>query len=97
MDKKILRGSIFGVILALILVSGFAFAQSDIKDGKSDFGSQSAALASPPLSDFIDIKIDDRQNNNASVAYNSKHNEFLVVWEEEVHGGEYAIFGRRVG
>ena len=49
MDKKILRGSIFGVILALILVSGFAFAQSDIKDGKSDFGRQSAALASPPV------------------------------------------------
>jgi hypothetical protein len=60
----------------------------------------SAAPASPeapPMSDFIAIRVDDRPNLNPAVAYNSRHGEFLVVWEEHIHGGYVAIYGRRVG
>ncbi|GAG64795.1 unnamed protein product, partial [marine sediment metagenome] len=48
------------------------------------------------MSPFIYIRNDSLYNRNSSVAYNSKHNEFLVVWEEEISGAEMAIYGRRV-
>ena len=96
MNKILLKGSMLSLVLALILVSGFAFAQADFKDGEPFGESLGAALAWPPLGPFLEIRIDGRENHNAAVAYNSKHDEYLVVWEEEIHGGEYAIFGRRL-
>ncbi len=96
MKKNWHKGIILGVLLSLILVSGIAMAQTDIQDKQPREGEQTTALAAPPMSLFINIRVDDRQNNNPSVAYNSKHDEYLVVWEEQIHGGEYGIFGRRV-
>ncbi len=95
MKRKLLKGIMLGVFLASILISGFAFAEVDFKD-ESRGEELGATLAWPPLGPFFDIRIDGRENHNAAVAYNSKHNEYLVVWEEEIHGGEYAIFGQRV-
>jgi hypothetical protein len=96
MKVNLLKGIILGVILALIIVSGFALAQTDIQDKKSSEEELSLALAAPPMGPFIEIRVDTRDNQNAAVAFNSNHNEYLVVWDEAIHGGEYAIYGRRV-
>lgn len=96
MRKNWRKGIILGVLLSLILISGVAMAQTDTENKRSLEGEKTAALAAPPMSLFINIQVDDRENQNPAVAYNSKHNEYLVVWEEQIHGGEYGIYGRRV-
>jgi len=93
MRKKWLRGLIFGIALSLILTSGIGMAQNDIQE---ETASEIDVMAAPPVGGFIEIRAHPLEDRNANVAYNSKHNEYLVVWEEEIHGGEIAIFGRRV-
>ena len=97
MNNNWQKGIILGMALALILISGIAVAQADIQDKRSSEGRGFAALTPPPRGPYIDIRVDSRQNQNPAVAYNSKHDEYLVVWDEEIHGGENAIYGRRVG
>jgi uncharacterized protein YlbG (UPF0298 family) len=96
MKNKWLRSMILGVFLSLILVSGISLAQTDIQEKPSSDGEQITALAAPPMSTFINIRVDALQNRDPAVAYNSNRNEYLVVWDEEIHGGEIAIYGRRV-
>jgi hypothetical protein len=96
MMKIKLRGILFGVIIILLLVSSSALAQTETQK-ESKLAGDVTTLAAPPMTPFIYIQIDNIENRNSSVAYNSRHGEFLVVWEEEIHGGEVAIFGRRVG
>jgi hypothetical protein len=92
--KNWLRGLILGIVLSLILISGIVMAQADIQEEAT---SEINVLAAPPMSGFIHIRVDGLENRNPKVAYNSRHDEYLVVWEEEIHGGEVAIYGRRVG
>ena len=94
MKKNWLRGLILGIAMSLILISGFVMAQADIQEEKA---SEIDVLAAPPISGFIEIRANALEDSNPKVAYNSKHEEYLVVWEEEIHGGEIAIYGRRVG
>ena len=55
-----------------------------------------AAMQDPPLSiSFIDIKVDDVDNYNPAVAYNSRHDEYLVVWENDL-GATRDIYAQRV-
>jgi hypothetical protein len=54
-----------------------------------------AAMQAPPLSDFIDILLDGVDNYNPAVAYNSKHDEYLVVWEND-RGATRDIYAQRV-
>ena len=53
----LLKGSMLSLVLALILVSGFAFAQADFKDGEPFGESLGAALAWPPLGPFLEIRM----------------------------------------
>jgi uncharacterized protein YlbG (UPF0298 family) len=95
MMKIKLRGILFGVIILLLLASSAALAQTETQE-ESKLTGDVTTLATPPMSPFIFIRIDSLWNRNPSVAYNSKLNEFLVVWEEEISGAEMAIYGRRV-
>jgi hypothetical protein len=54
-----------------------------------------AAVQTPPLASFIDIKVDDVDNYNPAVAYNSRHDEYLVVWEND-RGATRDIYAQRV-
>ena len=96
MSTHRLKGTLLGLFVALFVASGGALALPG-EDGKSVAAvGAPAAIAAPPMSDFIEIRIDDRENQSPSVAYNDRLNEYLVVWEEHIHGGEVAIYGRRV-
>ena len=53
------------------------------------------ALAQPPMSPFISIEPNALENTSPAVAHGGR--QYLVVWEEHVHGGEVAIYGRFVG
>lgn len=94
MKKNWLRGLILGIALSLILISGIVMAQADIQE---EAGGEIDVLAAPPIGGFIEIRANPLENHNPKAAYNSKHDEYLVVWEEVIHGGEVAIYGRRVG
>jgi hypothetical protein len=96
MMKIRLRGILFGVIILLLLASSSALAQTETQE-ESKLAGDVTALAAPPMSKFINIRFDYIENRRPQVAFNSRHGEFLVVWEEEIHGGEVAIYGRRVG
>ncbi len=95
MMKIKLRGIFFGVIILVLLASSAALAQTETQEEEKLAGDVTA-LAAPPMSPFIHIRVDSLYNKNAAVAYNSQLNEFLVVWEEEISGAEMAIYGRRV-
>lgn len=55
-----------------------------------------ANLQSPILGSFIDIWIDNVDNLEPAVAYNSNHDEYLVVWYNDQGGGMWDIYARRV-
>ncbi len=96
MSTHWLKGTLLGLLVALFVASGGALAQPG-EDGKSVTAvGVPAAIAAPPMGDFIQIQVDGLENQNPSVAYNERLNEYLVVWEQHIHGGEVAIFGRRV-
>ncbi len=50
----------------------------------------------PYMSDFIPIRIDDKPNESTAVAYNSVHDEFLVVWVDKQDDFTWDIWGRRI-
>jgi hypothetical protein len=58
-------------------------------------GKELGAMQAPPLGLFIDIWVDTVDNYNPAVAYNSQHNEYLVVWEND-RGATRDIYARRV-
>jgi hypothetical protein len=88
------RGILLGICLGLLVVSGTALAQP--AEQEKDVPAP-AEINAPPMSDFLDIRVDNLENLRPRVAYNARRDEFLVVWEEHIHGGEIAIYGRRVG
>ncbi|MDJ0755159.1 MAG: hypothetical protein QNJ45_16675 [Ardenticatenaceae bacterium] len=62
---------------------------------KGDIAQLNVPLA-PPMDNFLDIWVGDGVDNLASaVAYNSRHDEFLVVWEND-RGATRDIYARRV-
>lgn len=88
------------LIVLVLLVSGIGLhttptsqaAQLQEKDGLDQLN----ALLSPPLSDFIHIWTGDGVDNRMpAVAYNSNHDEYLVVWEND-RGATRDIYARRV-
>ena len=78
---------VVGILVVLVLTSGVALAQPM---------EEAADLAAPPLSHYIRIEEATVDTLSPAVAYNSRAQEFLVVWEQYIHGGEVAIYGRRV-
>ncbi|MFL7793566.1 MAG: hypothetical protein AB8I69_15600 [Anaerolineae bacterium] len=53
------------------------------------------AMQAPPLTLFINIWVDDVDNRKPAVAYNSKHDEYLVVWAND-RGATRDIYAQRV-
>ena len=57
------------------------------------------ALESAALSNLgSEIMISERnsQEYSPAIAYNSKHNEYLVVWENDWGGGYHDIYAQRI-
>jgi hypothetical protein len=92
-------------ILMLAVGTRTSFAQPNIEEpdppGKDRFVQPANAEAGPtavqipPLASFINIKVDDIDNYNPAVAYNSRHDEYLVVWEND-RGVTRDIYAQRV-
>jgi hypothetical protein len=57
--------------------------------------SEGIAVQAPPLANFINIWVDDVDNRKPAVAYNSKHDEYLVVWAND-RGATKDIYAQRV-
>ena len=82
-------GTFLAIMVTLVLIGGVALA-------KPVEATEPLAPAAPPLSGYIRIEEATVDTRSPAVAYNSNRNEFLVVWEQHIHGGEVAIYGRRV-
>jgi hypothetical protein len=106
LTKRLLTIVLISGILMLAAENNTTFAQPKIEEpdppgraGAIQPASAQAgptAMQAPPLSNpFIDIKVDDVNNYNPAVAYNSKHDEYLVVWEND-RGATRDIYAQRV-
>lgn len=76
-------------LLALLGILGGRLVQP------ASAGTSQATAQSPILGQLIDIWVDAVDNYNPAVAYNSKHDEYLVVWEND-RGATRDIYARRV-
>ena len=56
---------------------------------------EGTAVQTPLIAALIDIKVDDVNNYNPAVAYNDRHDEYLVVWEND-RGATRDIYAQRV-
>lgn len=83
-------GTFLAIMVTLVLIGGVALAKP------VEEAAEPLAPAAPPLSGYIRIEEATVDTLSPAVAYNSNRDEFLVVWEQHIHGGEVAIFGRRV-
>jgi hypothetical protein len=104
--KRILTIVLAASILILAVGSSTSFAlpgveEPDPPDKPGSIQSASAesglaAVQAPPLSNtFINIVEDTVDNYNPAVAYNSRHDEYLVVWEND-RGATRDIYAQRV-
>lgn len=59
--------------------------------------SQAAPMAAPPfVGDEIAISERSSEEYSPAIAYNSNHNEYLVVWENAWPGGHHDVYAQRV-
>ena len=85
-------------VLLVILAVGIGLLKVSTSQAARLWGKEGQlnALLSPPLSDFLHIWTGDGVDNlMPAVAYNSKHDEYLVVWEND-RGATRDIYARRV-
>ena len=84
----------------LVLMLGLLLALVPIPDGglaqPVSARTYPAGVQSPILDPFINIWVDTVDNREPAVAYNSNHDEYLVVWYNEQDGGTLDIYARRV-
>ena len=80
-----------GLVAVLLAIPQVGLAQPINK------GISPAALQAPILDPFIDIWVDTVYNMAPAVAYNSLHDEYLVVWYNDQGGPTRDIYARRVG
>jgi hypothetical protein len=85
----------FKLALTLVLLTPFVAALAGGLTQSAKAGKEPGVLQAPPLGPFIHIWVDAVDNYNPAVAYNSKHNEYLVVWEND-RGATRDIYARRV-
>ncbi len=86
--------------LALFLALGLSLSLFGILGGwmaqPVSAGRNQAVMQSPQLSAFINIWLEFGVDNlNPAIAYNSRHDEYLVVWEND-RGATRDIYARRV-
>ena len=85
----------FKLALTLALLMPFVAALAGGLTQSAKAGKGPGVMQAPPLNPFIDIWVDAVDNYNPTVAYNSKHNEYLIVWEND-RGATRDIYARRV-
>ena len=56
----------------------------------------SASVAASNVGPEISISARDSEEHLPAIAYNSKHNEYLVVWENDWGGGYHDIYAQRI-
>ncbi|MFQ6000499.1 MAG: hypothetical protein ACE5LG_02390, partial [Anaerolineae bacterium] len=84
-------------LLPLFGILGVGLAQPSAQGKDPPVLGGQLAPAAPLLSPFINIWTGDAIDNlNPAVAYNSLHDEYLVVWEND-RGATRDIYARRVG
>jgi hypothetical protein len=71
-----------GLLMPLLAIPQGELAQP-VRAGRNQ-----AAMQGPPLSSFINIWLDDVDNFEPAIAYNSLHDEYLVVWSNTRSGGQ---------
>jgi uncharacterized protein YlbG (UPF0298 family) len=85
----------WSVIVVLALTSGVVLAQP-APEGKGPAATEAPAeVAQRPIGAWIDIWHDSIDNHNPAVAYNSRHGEYLVVWEDD-NGATVDVHARRI-
>jgi hypothetical protein len=97
MKNRASRVLVLGLITAALLTASPVLAQGPDQGETLKDRAGPASISAPPRSPYINIRVDEIPNLSPAVAYNSRHAEFLVVWEEHIHGNYIAIYGRRVG
>jgi hypothetical protein len=85
----------FKLALTLVLLMPFVAALAGGLTQSAKAGKEPGVSQAPPLGPFIDIWLDTVDNYNPALAYNSKHDEYLVVWEND-RGATRDIYARRV-
>jgi hypothetical protein len=91
MKKESAEGFILSLLFSLLVL----FISGPFQTAAAQL--ESPELAAPKLGNFIDIRVDNLENNLPKVSYNTNHKEFLVVWEETIIPARREIFGQRVG
>jgi hypothetical protein len=88
-----------GLIVALFGVAGGGLTRPvNADDAGPGEGFGGAVTLAPQLGSFIDIWVDDVENYTPAVAYNSNHDEYLVVWENyRPATATRDIYAQRVG
>ena len=90
----------FALVLALVLGAGvarvFLTIPSSSQAQPADSGIHSTEAQSPIIDPPIDIWSDGDDNNDPSVAYNSRHDEYLVVWYTQQDAYTYDIWAQRM-
>ncbi len=83
------------LVASAVMLVGTLAPMAVAREGvwKTDGANQ---IATPRLSPFINIWLDDVDNYEPAVAYNSLHDEYLVVWYNDQGGGLWDIYARRV-
>lgn len=94
MSKRWLARFPWSVLLILVLAGGVVLAQPAV-EGKDPLAGDAQAAAAAPPRRYVSIWTDNLENRNPAVAYNSRHGEFLVVWENQ-DGATVSIHARRV-
>lgn len=85
------------ILVAIPLGFGLLFpAAASLPDGRSPAMGNRLAGASPYLGRELVISNLDNLKYSPDIAYNSKHNEYLVVWENDWGGGHHDIYAQRV-
>jgi hypothetical protein len=87
------------IILALVLTyhSNFAASKTYLEPYSKSTNPHLESAQSPVLGEFIDIQVDELENLEPAIIYNSIHKEYLVVWYTRQGEFTWDIWARRVG
>jgi hypothetical protein len=95
MKRRRMAAVQWSVIVVLALTSGVVLAQPPVEGKVRPASETPAAVGARPVGSYIDVWIDNVDNYDPAVAYNSRHDEYLVVWEDDL-GATWQVHARRV-
>jgi hypothetical protein len=89
MEGKMKKSKYFVLFIVIMLMVTFV-------GNSSTQASTSSAPDSSYVSPEIIISDDDRSDYSPAIAFNSKHSEYLVVWESVGAGGYHDVYAQRI-